>query len=407
MKIVFTGERSLAAPLTWGQRHVMRQRSALNLTRVMETPPVLVPLAVDAITSLVGRHEALRTRLIGPDRPEDLPADLADGVAELVRQQVSSTGGITLDVLHCAIDETSEVVAQARTRLATRPFNHVEEWPIRVAVVVAADIVRHIVLVCSPLAVDDHGIELVVKDLGLLLRGALPVRTAAQPADDAERQRASSAALTERAIRYWRTELRKTTQVTVAPGDPASATLRSTALGNAAHVVAKRHSVRPSTVYLAAAAKVVGTLTDQSTVALRTVVDNRFHPDCRDMVAAIAQDGLVVLNLAVPSFGDLVSQTWRTVVRAHRFARYDPDKLARAVPGRPFACVDVRPLDHRESPPASPRPVGGCLLTVGRSEVTLQSDTTVVPVEDSLRALENLLFSAAYQVRPESVVPPA
>ncbi|WP_460406149.1 condensation domain-containing protein [Actinophytocola sediminis] len=407
MKIVFTGERSLVAPLTWGQRQVMRQRSALNLGRVLDTPPVLVPLAVDAITALVGRHEALRTRLIGPDRPEDLPADLADGVAELVRQQVASTGGISLDVVHCGVDETATAVAQARTRLVVPPFNHVEEWPLRVAVVVAADIVRHIVLACSPLAVDDHGMELVVKDLRLLLRGALPVRSAAQPVDDAERQRTDGGELTERAIRHWRTELRRATLVTAPPGEPAAATLRSTTLANAAHVVAQRHGVRPSTVYLAAAAKVIGTLTDQHLVAMRTVVSNRFRPDCRDVVGAIAQDGLVVLNLAVPSFGDLVDQTWRTVVRAHRFARYDPDKLAKAVPGRPFASIDVRPLGHREPPPAGPRPVGGCQLTVGRSEVSLHADTPLVPVEDSLRALENLLFSAAYQVKPESVGPGA
>jgi hypothetical protein len=406
MKIVFTGERSLAAPLTWGQRHVMRQRSALNLGRVMDTPPVLLPLAADAVTALVGRHEALRTRLIGPDRPEDLPADLADGVAELVRQQVSSTGSMTLEVLRCRAEEAAGVVGEARARLAAQPFNHVEEWPLRVAVVVVADIVRHVVLVCSPLAVDDHGMELVVKDLGLLLRGALPVRSAAQPADDAEHQRTRKG-LTDRAIRFWRNELRRVTPVTLPPGEPAAVTLRSTALGNAAHTIAQRHGVRPATVYLAAIAKVVGTLTDQQTVAMRTVVSNRFYPDRRDVVAAIAQDGLVVLNLAVPTFGDLVAQTWRTVVRSHRFARYDPDRLAKAVPNRPFACVDDRPLGHREPPPAGPRPVAGCHLTIGRTEVTLHSDTALVPVEDSLRALENLLFSAAYQVRPESVGPPA
>lgn len=407
MKIVFTGERSLVAPLTWGQRHVMRQHSALNVTRVLDTPPVLLPLAVDAITALVGRHEALRTRLIGPDRPEDLPADLADGVAELVRQQVASTGALTLDVLHCAPEETATVLAGARTRLATRAFNHVEEWPLRVAVVVAADIVVHMVLVCSPLAVDDNGMDLVVKDLGLLLRGALPVRSATRPADEAQRQRETGAPLTERAIRHWRTQLRRVTLVDAPPGEPAAVTLRSTALGNAAHVVAQRHGVRPSTVYLAAFAKVVGTLTDENLVPLRTVVSNRFHPDCRDVVASVAQDGLVVLDLAVPSFGDLVTQTWRAVVRAHRFARYDPDKLVKAVPGRPFACVDVRPLGQREPPPATPHPVGGAHLTVGRAEVTLHSDTTLVPVEDCLRALENLLFSAAYQVKPERVAPPA
>ncbi|HEX2130354.1 MAG TPA: hypothetical protein VHH15_02260 [Actinophytocola sp.] len=411
MKIVFSGERSLVAPLTWGQRHVMRQRTALSLGRVVDTPPVLVALAADAVTALVGRHEALRTRLIGPDRPEELPAELADGVAELVRQEVAETGALPVEVLRCDADEAATVAADARVRLAGQPFNHVAEWPLRVGLVVVDDIVRHVVLVCSPLAVDDHGMDLVVKDLGLLLRGALPVRSAAQPADlaegSAERTGYDS---TDRAIRFWRTELRRVRRVAVPDGEPAAATLRSAALGNAAHAIAVRHGVRASTVYLAGTAKVLGMLTDQPTVALRTVVSNRFYPDRRDVVAAIAQDGLVVLDLTVPSFGDLVSQTWRTVVRAHRFARYDPDRLAKSVfadAPRPFVRVDDRPLGHREPSPAIPRPVGGCHLTVGRGEVTLYSDTALVPVEDSLRALENLLFSAAYQAKPESVGPSA
>lgn len=400
MKIGFTGERGLVAPLTWGQRHVMRQRSVLNLDRIVDTPPVLLALAVDAVAALVGRHEALRTRLIGPDDPAELPDDLGAGVAELVRQQVSESGELTAEVERCEPDAAAAVAAAARTRLLARPFNHVEEWPLRVVFVMTGDIVRHVVLVCSPLAVDDHGMELVVKDLGLLLRGALPVRSAAQPADDAEQQRAGHD-LTDRAIRFWTTELRRVTPVTAPPGEPGAVTLRSIALDNAAHAIAQRHGVNPSTVYLAATAKVIGTVTDERTVALRTVVSNRFYPDRRDVVAAIAQDGLVVLDTDTPSFGDLVAQAWRTMVRAHRFARYDPDQLARAVADRPFACVDDRPLTHHAAPPSTPHPVGGCLLTIGRGEVTLHSDTTLMPVEDSLRALENLLFAAAFRTRAE------
>jgi hypothetical protein len=406
MKIVFTGERSVVAPLTWGQRHVMRQRSALNLARVVTTPPVLLPLAVDAIAALVGRHEALRTRLIGPERPEQLPADLADGVAELVRQQVADRGALPVEVLECSVEEAESSAAEARTRLLVAPFNHVEEWPLRVAVVVAENIVRRVVLVCSPLAVDDHGVELVVKDLALLLRGALPVRSAAQPADDAQQQRKATD-LTDRAIRFWTGELRRVAPVTAPAGEPTAVTLRSVALGNAAHAIAERHGVRQSTVFLAATAAVLGTVTGERTVAVRSVVTNRFYPDRRDVVAAIAQDGLVVLDLAVPAFGDLVQQTWRSVVRSHRFGRYDPDRLAKAVGNGVFARVDDRPLGHQEPPPAGPRPVGGCHLTIGRGEITLHSDTSLVPVEECLRALENLLFTAAYQTAPERVGPPA
>jgi hypothetical protein len=403
MKIVFTGERSRCAPLTWGQRHVLRTvDTAVPHVRVVPVPDVPVPRAADALARLLGRHEALRTRLSGADE-----------------QRVHDTGALPVELVRCAPGESMFAAEQARDRLTT-PFDLRADWPLRVALVLTGDSVRHAVLVCSPFAVDHDGAELVAKDLGLLLRGALPVRTAAQPVDDALLQRSETGArMTGRAIRFWTEEMRRLAPVRVIePGGRCAATLRSAAMGTAAHAIAGRHGVSASTVYLAATAGLVGALTGERVAGLRTVVSNRFYPDRRDVVAAVAQDGLLALDISVPTFGELVQLAWRETMRAHRFARYDPNLLADAVRRPPFACFDDSRLARRDVPAlpeqASVRASAerssltwsdtpdrdAFAVHVDGAGVTVRADTGLLPRQDLecwLRALEGLLISAAYR----------
>ncbi|MPZ84438.1 MAG: hypothetical protein GEV28_30240 [Actinophytocola sp.] len=414
MKIVFTGERSRGAPLTWGQRHVRRTASASSQVRVLDLPGLPVPRVADALAQLVGRHEALRTRLAGEDE-----------------QRVSDHGTLAVD---CGPALSADEL--------TGPFDDQEEWPLRVGLVTAGPpdgaAVRQVVLVSGPLAVDHNGAEIVVKDLGLLLRGALPVRSAAQPADDAAFQRSvSGTRLTSRAVRFWTDELRRVEPPPVGPpGTAWSVTLRSSAMDVAAHSIAARHGVSAATVYLAATAAVVGTLAGSRVTGLRAVVSNRFYPDRRDVVATIAQDGVVVLDLAVPSFGELVQQAWRMTMRSHRFARYDPDAMASAVDTDSFPCFDDSRLARRDwalpseaklravaegsTLTSSAASAGGLALAVDGSGASARADTMArSDLGSCLSALESLLVTAAFRdvamgelgalvARPPgSVVPPA
>ncbi len=403
MKIVFTGEQGRGAPLTWGQRHVLRTAAvAAPQVRVIPVPDLPVPRVADALSRLVGRHEALRTRLAGEDE-----------------QRVHEAGTMPVDLVRCGPGESTFAAEQARERLAVS-FDHAADWPLRVALVAVGDTVRHAVLVCSPVAVDHDGMEIVAKDMVLLLRGALPVRSAAQPVDDARLQRSEHGTrLTRRAIRFWADELDRVKPVAaVEPGERFSATLRSTAMDTAAHAIAGRHGVSASTVYLAATAGLVGALTGAAVAGLRTVVSNRFYPDRRDVVAAIAQDGVLALDLAVPAFGDLVQLAWRGTTRSHRFARYDPDLLADAVGVPPHTCFDDTRLARRDVPVLPEEPVlraaaertsltwaetsdrDPFAVLVDGSSVTVRADGGLVSRADLecwLRALEGLLISAAYR----------
>lgn len=400
MEIVFTGEQERSAPLTWGQRHVLRNGAGAPQVRIVPVPEVPLERAAAAVAALASRHEALRTRLTGTDE-----------------QGVHATGQLRVEVVRGEPGEAA--VAQARERLAG-PFDHGVEWPLRVALVAADDTVRQVVLACSPLAVDHEGMELVAKDLGLLMRGALALRSAPQPADDARQQHSElGKRLTDRAIRYWSAELRSHESVPARePGERYSATLRSVAMDTAAYAIADRNGVSASTVYLAATAGLVGALTRTRAADLRTVVSNRFYPDRRDVVATVAQEGVLVLDLAVPSFGELVQQTWRATVRSHRFARYDPDRLAESLPSLPFACFDDSGLVRHDVPAlpaeqvlraaaertpltwahAPGRDVFAVL--VDDAGVTVRADPGLVAKADLagwLHALERLLISAAYR----------
>ena len=406
MKIVFTGGRGCTGPLTWGQRHVLRAAgTTAPQVRVVAVPDVPVPRAAEAVARLVARHEALRTRRSGPDE-----------------QHVHDSGTLAVELVRCAPGESAAAAEDARVRLAG-PFDHGADWPVRAALVAPGSEsrheVRHVVLVCSPLAVDHEGMELVAKDLLLLLRGALPVRTGPQPVDDARTQRSEHGArMTGRAIRFWTEELAGTEAVEArAPGERCAATLRSAAMDTAAHSIAGRHGVSASTVYLAATGGLVGALAGGPVAALRTVVSNRFYPDRRDVVAAIAQDGVLSLDLTVPTFGDLVQRAWRETMRAHRFARYDPDLLADAV-ATPFACFDDSRLARRDVPalPAQAalrssaqrssltwsrtRARDAFAVLVDGGGVTVRADGDLMSradLESWLRALEGLLISAAYR----------
>jgi len=402
MKIVFSGGRACTGPLTWGQRHVLRAAgTAAPQVRLVSVPDAPVPRVADALARLVVRHEALRTRRSGPDE-----------------QRVFDSGALSVDVVRCAPGESGAAAEAARERL-TGPFDHGTDWPLRATLLACGEDVRHVVLVCSPLAVDYEGMELVVKDLAVLLRGALPVRTGPQPVDDARAQRSEHGArLTGRAIRFWTDELAGAEAVTArAPGERCAATLRSAAMDTAVHSIAGRHGVSASTVYLAATAGLVGALAGGPVAALRTVVSNRFYPDRRDVVATIAQDGVLALDLTVPGFGDLVQLAWRETMRAHRFARYDPDLLADAI-AAPFACFDDSRL-ARHDVPALPdqaalrtsarrsaltwsrtRARDAFAVLVDGTGVTVRADGDLVSPADLecwLRALEGLLISAAYR----------
>jgi hypothetical protein len=418
MMVRFAAGRARGAPLTWGQRDIWRAIEAarpedqyLNFGHVLATPrksgPVTLTRAAQALGRLIERHEALRTTISGDC------------------QQVESSGQLAVDVTECGAAEASVVAEQMLDRLSSGVFDYADEWPLRAGFVTANGVVQRIVLVFCHMAVDGHAAEIVLKDLRLLLlRGVLPEARTATPTDLAEYQQSADGTQTTRdAIAYWTAQYERMSPAHL-PSVPArqprywQASLHTNAAAAAAHVIADRHKVSSSTVFLTAMMKQAAELTGQRVLGMRTIVSNRFRAGQRDVVATISQEGLVVLDFGEPDFGELVRQAWQIALRGYKFAQFDPDELDRAVSAMPvasFGCFNDLRLVQRPEPivtepmaadsPATvhwtstmDRNICDFRVHVGDGEISLAADTGLMSpgeIEGYLRDVESLLVKAA------------
>ncbi|MFI6738253.1 condensation domain-containing protein [Nonomuraea sp. NPDC050451] len=433
-------------PLTWGQQDIWRavvaaapQERYLNIARVFPAPkrPVTVERAALALERLVARHESLRTRLTGPrDAPLQRVWPTACPPYEVVESEpVESRPAGSVSVGAGPVESGavgsgavgSGLAEEVAERLAAEPFSYGEEWPLRVAFVVAGGYVRHIVLVLCHLAADGHAAELVVKDFRLLLlRDSLPPLRSATPRELAAWQHSPEGRrVSGEAIGFWLEEYARMDPVPPSshvPGEPrfVEATMRSPALAAAAQAIAARNGVSSSTVLLAGAMRLAGGLTGQRFCGMRVIVNNRFAAGRRDVVSTISQEALVVLDLRTESFDALVRQAWGTALRAYRQAQYDPYAMEEAVtrvgPGiRSFGCFNDQRLVQEDGQvavlegktevartDAMDRNICDFRLHVGgepgRMEVSCYADTALLPppgIEQYLLDLEGLIVEAA------------
>ncbi|MEV0393815.1 condensation domain-containing protein [Polymorphospora rubra] len=333
----FHGARSATAPLTWGQRSMWRspadlagQGIFLHLPRRISVPSRAradVPAVAAALGALVGRHESLRTRI----RPVDgEPAQVAADHGRL--PLLVADGG----------DDPDGGAATARElmdRLGATPFDLAEEWPLRVALVVVDDRVRHLVIVFSHGTVDFHGAEIVLRDLRqLLLRGTVSGPAGLQTIDVARREAGRERHRSTRSVAHWSDGFRRLPASMFDPVGPAleppyrQALLTSEALDLATRLVAGRHRVSTSTVLLAATTAVVAARQDAATCGVLTMAGNRFQPGYGDAVAKLNQIGLCVVDLADrPDFTALLHRTAAAALDAYRYAYYDPLALDQAM----------------------------------------------------------------------------
>ncbi|MFI9553178.1 hypothetical protein [Nonomuraea endophytica] len=330
--------------LTWGQQDVWRaivaaepQEQYLNLARLFSVPqrPVTLDHAHRALDRLINRHEALRTRLTGP-RPAP-----GQALAESAEPQVEVVEG--------------ERPHRVSERLSAAPFDYWNEWPLRVAFLVVEGFVRQVVLVLCPLAVDGPAADLVARDFRALLGGGeLPPHQADRPRDLAAWQ-ASDAGRghSDEVVAWWLEQYARIDpfELTAAPKRPRymEATMSSPALAAAVRTVAARRRVSSSTALLTGAVSLAGRLTGQRTCGMRFNVDNRSGGGRRDVVSAIAQEGLVVLDLDTPDFGELLARGGQAAARAE----YDPYAMAEALAGRvrTFGRFDDRRPGRRDQAP--------------------------------------------------------
>ncbi|MFI6229743.1 condensation domain-containing protein [Micromonospora echinospora] len=326
----FGGGRTETAPTTWAQgvmfRAAARSGSNHRFLNLRRTVPVSGRVRADlaAVTrvlgALVSRHGSLRTRVRSVDGE--------------FRQETAAAGQLPLLVVPGAGDGVAAAGVVAE-RLADVAFDHATEWPLRVALVTVDDRVRQIVIVFSHSTVDAYGVEVVLRDLRLLLlRGEIATPPGPQSAQVARDQHGPDQDGSARAVEHWGRALAQLPHPPMTPTHPEltprlrRATLVSPAADRAARLLAARHRVSVSAVLLAATTALAAGRDGSSVCGLFTMAHNRFRAEYTDAVANLGQIGMCVVDLGDrPGFTELLPRIWRGALAAYRHAYYDPVAL--------------------------------------------------------------------------------
>ncbi|SCL34853.1 Condensation domain-containing protein [Micromonospora nigra] len=326
----FRGGRTRTAPLTWAQQVMWRARARnpnnhvfMNLRRTVPVSPRVAagPDAVArAVGALVGRHSSLRTRVRAS----------ADGPV----QEAAAAGVLPLLVLP-GVDDGAAAARAAATRLGDVAFDHADEWPLRVALVLVDGRVRQIVVVFSHSTVDAHAAEVVLRDLRLiLLRGTVPHPAGPQSVDVALDQQGPGRQRSDRAVAYWLRQFARLPSTPLTPVGPGltpllrRGVLVSPAAERAARIVAARHRVSSSAVLLAAMTALARRDHPPALCGMFPMAHNRFRVEYAQAVANLGQIGFCVVDLADrPTFADMLPRVWRGALDGYRHAGYEPAAL--------------------------------------------------------------------------------
>jgi hypothetical protein len=353
--VAFEGDGAGAEELTWGQRDVWdlmrRTGRTMNIGGAVRAGDGETVERVAAVLRfLVGRHQALRTRL-----------SLVDGGPP--RQVVSAAGEIALEVVDAGGEDADVVAERLRVRYQTTPFDPFAEWPVRMAVVCAGGTLTHVVVMYYHVVVDGFGIDAVVRDLARL-DPATGLATApaegTQPLDVARQQRTPEALRqSDKSLRYWQRLLQRVPPapaLSVTPGGPRfrEVVCESPALALALRRVSARTKVASGPVLLAAYAVAVARLTGAATAVVQVAVSNRFRPGFADAVGSLRQFGLCVIDAGGP-FDEVVARAWSAAIGAYKHGYYDTAAHQRLVAGREadLSCY----LNDRRTPSEDQGPV--------------------------------------------------
>lgn len=439
----FGGGRTETGPMTWAQQVMWRaamlsktQHLFLNLRRVLPVPrraPGDLPSVTRAIGQLVARHGGLRTRV----------CLVADGTSQ---QETAASGSVPILVVAGDGDGTQAAAGLTR-RLGDVAFDHGREWPVRFAVVLVDDRVRQVVLIFSHSTADAYAVDVILRDLRvLLLRGELSTPAGLQSVDVARCQHGPDQVRSGRAVAYWARQygrLAGTVFDQVAPELTPRlhrGTLVSPAIATAARMIAARHRVSLSTVLLAASTALSAGTAGRQVCGLFNMAHNRFRPEYRNAVANLGQIGFCVLDIADrPSFFELLPRIYRVALDGYLHAYYDAAAMRKNFEdlGYDYTTAflpyyyfnDVRLPVGNAVDDVEPVAEGVLRAAAERSEfswtdgldvaswhqlihvvdapdavgVTLSTDTRFRPpatIEPYLRDLETLLIDAAYRDVP-------
>ncbi len=337
--VQFTGAETGTAPLTWGQKAILQDMqdngSQFNMGGMMKLPAgSTVADAAACLSGLMRRHAALRMRLgTGPGgRPY---------------QRVARAGEIALTILTIPDDtERADTARYADDLMDAWPltrFDFHRDWPLRMAVLRHRGACLYLVWVLSHLVADGAAHILLLADLG-------PGETAGPAVGDPGRPRfldiprneqsPQLRRLSGRAMRYWETQLSHIPALTFGelthPGDQAGQRYGQVRFSSsAAHLamlaIARRTGTDASRTTLAVLATAIGRATGVHPLTVKVMVSNRFRPGLADVIAPIAQNSVVTIDVTGISVDEVVARARSASLTAGMRAYYDPDELTEVI----------------------------------------------------------------------------
>jgi hypothetical protein len=322
----FDAPEAGSEPLTWGQKAIFQdmQDSGNQFSmggRLGLPEGSTIADAKARFAGVVSRHPALRMRL-GTDS------------AGRLHQDIAASGELDLEILE--IPDTADVLRCAADLMDAWPFARFDfqrDWPMRMAVLHHRGACRYLVWVLSHLVADGGAHVLLLGDL-------------LAPADEPRRphildlarteQQAPQRQLSRRAMAYWEAQLRHLPPQTF--GDPVSSPDASTPrhqqvrfTSPAAHLamlaIARRTGVDTARVTLALIATSLVRVTGVNPIPIKVMVNNRFRPGLADVIAPIAQNSVVIIDVGNASIDEVVARTRGASLTAGMRAYCDPDEL--------------------------------------------------------------------------------
>jgi hypothetical protein len=270
----------------------------------------------------MSRFQTLRTRLVFTDDGWPL-------------QSLSAKGQIALEVYEAGDSDPVRLARQVYDEYVTRPFDYVNDWPVRMAVVCRRDVPAQLVAVMNHLATDGQGSMVMLDEVRR--RAESPV-DGMQPLEQS-RWQGSPAGIrqNEAAMRHFARQLAR-----IPPGVLEGAhrveqpryrkgKLRSEALWLALRALAARTGVDSSAILIALYALGFAKVTGHEVFFTRPVVSNRFRPGLSNVVCNVAQAGLCVVEVAGRGVDEVIVQARKAAMTAYKYAYFDPRRLSELI----------------------------------------------------------------------------
>ena len=339
MVVQFAGARAGTEPLTWGQKAIFQDMqdsgNQFSMGGGLNLPAgSTVEDAAARLRGLMVRHAALRMLL------------KTDSAGRLC-QQVAGSGQTGLDILTIPDDADPAGVPQyAADLMDTWPltrFDFHRDWPLRMALIRHRGRCLHLVWVLSHLAADGGAHVLLAGDL-VANEKAGPAASEPRHPDILDIARSEQAPqlrqLSRRAVRYWESQFRgipaQTFGGSARPQDQAGqrywqARFSSPAAHLAMLAIARRTGTDATRVTLAVIATAIGRATGVHPLTIKVMVNNRFRPGMADVIAPIAENSVVTIDVTDTSIDEVVARARGASLAAGMRAYYDPDDLREVI----------------------------------------------------------------------------